>query len=247
MPDLISSNHICRNATESFVNQSSSFYFSSVLSIKLTPSYLKLSSTSSLPLNFHLQPPYSTHLPLKYYVQIQEDPTRCKATYDLTTLIQYPQKYSLLKWQSPNPRLAAAALIPPASAPPKQPAPADSAPLWTAHATRLPRRTSLLVRDVAAVSLLTLQISSPMLTTSSRGKTSRAMHLRSCSDGEQGCRGCELCLRIEGERYVCFGWRGLEEGNKMADSKADACSCEKAPDGGLLPTETDFTTKAAGA
>ena len=27
----------------------------------------------------------------------------------------------------------------------------------------------------------------------------------------------------------------------------DACSCEKAPDGGLLPTETDFTTKTAGA
>lgn len=27
----------------------------------------------------------------------------------------------------------------------------------------------------------------------------------------------------------------------------DACSCEKASDGGLLPTETDFTTKAAGA
>jgi len=28
---------------------------------------------------------------------------------------------------------------------------------------------------------------------------------------------------------------------------ADACSCEKAADGGVLPTETDFTTKAAGA
>ena len=27
----------------------------------------------------------------------------------------------------------------------------------------------------------------------------------------------------------------------------DACSCEKASDGGILPTETDFTTKAAGA
>ncbi len=24
----------------------------------------------------------------------------------------------------------------------------------------------------------------------------------------------------------------------------DACSCEKAPDGGLLPGEVDFTTKA---
>ncbi len=28
---------------------------------------------------------------------------------------------------------------------------------------------------------------------------------------------------------------------------ADACSCEKATDGGVLLTETDFTTKAAGA
>ena len=27
----------------------------------------------------------------------------------------------------------------------------------------------------------------------------------------------------------------------------DACSCEKAADGGQLPTETDFTTKASGA
>jgi len=32
-----------------------------------------------------------------------------------------------------------------------------------------------------------------------------------------------------------------------ADSDVDACSCEKASDGGVLPTETDFTTKAAGA
>ena len=31
------------------------------------------------------------------------------------------------------------------------------------------------------------------------------------------------------------------------DIVADACSCEKAPDGGQLPTEIDFTTKAAGA
>jgi hypothetical protein len=26
--------------------------------------------------------------------------------------------------------------------------------------------------------------------------------------------------------------------------QADACTCEKASDGGLLPTETDFTGKA---
>ena len=30
-------------------------------------------------------------------------------------------------------------------------------------------------------------------------------------------------------------------------NQLDACSCEKASDGGTLPTETDFTTKAAGA
>ena len=36
-------------------------------------------------------------------------------------------------------------------------------------------------------------------------------------------------------------------GSDASNIYLDACSCEKAPDGGILPTETDFTTKAAAA
>ncbi|KAL8825806.1 MAG: hypothetical protein Q9170_007653 [Blastenia crenularia] len=38
-----------------------------------------------------------------------------------------------------------------------------------------------------------------------------------------------------------------DQGCVCASQAKYACSCEKAPDGGLLPTETDFTTKASGA
>ena len=33
----------------------------------------------------------------------------------------------------------------------------------------------------------------------------------------------------------------------LTPTTLDACSCEKASDGGILPTETDFTTKAKAA
>ena len=39
-------------------------------------------------------------------------------------------------------------------------------------------------------------------------------------------------------------WDLILQFTQNANISTDACTCEKASDGGLLPTETDFTTKA---
>ncbi|RAL66871.1 hypothetical protein DID88_007653 [Monilinia fructigena] len=69
-----------------------------------------------------------------------------------------------------------------------------------------------------------------------------------CSCGQQKALEC-TCGKAESENKVCGARcscraRAAGSCNCFARQPVDACTCEKATDGGLLPTETDFTTKA---
>ena len=130
------------------------------------------------------------------------------------------------KWSNHPP---AAAAHPSVSVPRKPPAHAANNPPWNVHARRKLLRTASKVHDAHVVSFFSLLF--PLDQSTKCVTNPQTIGARPA--GECTCdRASQENVTPSGNTCAC--------GQRSAGS----CTCEKAADGGLLPGEVDFTSKA---
>ena len=133
---------------------------------------------------------------------------------------------------------------------PRPNAPAASNRPFSVRVKRRALKMSFPVQDVHAVSRFSIAILVQSPSTYDRpnpcGVGARPAGECNCdraSEENTAVKGpaCSCGKRPSGQK-ACL----LAKVFPSADMLIDACTCEKASDGGLLPTETDFTTKKSG-